>query len=141
MDKEDPYNLGPIGCLGVGGSNSLSKDTDLALAVGTKLGDFTTGSWGNFHNPDFKLISINTTRFDVTKHLASPVVSDAKLGLNELSKILDDWRAPDSWYQRGVKEAKEWDQYVESESGPTNQELPSYAHAVGAVYRLSLIHI
>ena len=135
MDKEDPYNLGPIGCLGVGGSNSLSKDTDLALAVGTKLGDFTTGSWGNFHNPDFKLISINTTRFDVTKHLASPVVSDAKLGLNELSKILGDWRAPDSWYQRGVKEAKEWDQYVEKESGPTNQELPSYAHAVGAIYR------
>ena len=57
------------------------------------------------------------------------------MGLNELSKILGDWRAPDSWYQRGVKEAKEWDQYVEKESGPTNQELPSYAQAIGAVYR------
>ena len=135
MDKNDPYNIGPIGCLGVGSSNSLSNDTDLALAVGTKLGDFTTGSWSNFHNPDFKLISINTTRFDVTKHLATPIISDAKLGLNELSKILGEWKAADQWYQRGVKETKEWDKYVESESGPTNQELPTYAHAIGAVYR------
>ena len=30
---------------------------------------------------------------------------------------------------------KEWDAYVEKESAPTNQEIPSYAHAVGAVYR------
>ena len=48
MDKDDPYNIGPIGCLGVGSSNSLSKDTDVALAIGTKLGDFTTGSWSAF---------------------------------------------------------------------------------------------
>ena len=135
MDKDDPYNMGPIGCLGVGSSNSLSKDTDLALAIGTKLGDFTTGSWSNFHNSNFKLVSINTTRFDVTKHLATPVISDAKLGLESLSKALGDWRAPDQWFERGVKEVKEWNQYVEKESGPTNQEIPSYAHAVGAVYR------
>jgi 3D-(3,5/4)-trihydroxycyclohexane-1,2-dione acylhydrolase (decyclizing) len=135
MDKNDPYNMGPLGCLGVGSSNSLSKDADLAIAIGTKLGDFTTGSWTNFHNPNFKLVSINTTRFDVTKHLATPVISDAKLGLEAVSKALEGWRAPDEWYQRGVKEVKDWDQYVENESGPTNQEIPSYAHAVGAVYR------
>ena len=135
MDKDDPYYIGPIGCLGVGSSNSLSKDTDLALAIGTKLGDFTTGSWSNFHNPDFKLVSINAARFDVTKHRATPVVSDAKVGLRELTKKLDDWKAPANWYERARKEAKEWDQYVAKASGPTNQELPTYAHAVGAVYR------
>ena len=108
MDKDDPYYIGPIGCLGVGSANVLSKKTDLALAVGTKLGDFTTGSWTNFHNPDFKLISINAARFDVTKHRATPVVSDAKIGLLELSKALGDWKAPDHWYQQAVKETKEW---------------------------------
>ena len=108
MDKDDPYNIGPIGCIGVGSSNNLSKDTDLAIAIGTKLSDFTTGSWTNFHNPDFKLVSINTTRFDVTKHKAKPIISDAKLGLNELSKCLDSWRAPDVWFQRAYKESKEW---------------------------------
>ena len=135
MTKDDPYYIGAIGCLGEGSSNSLSKDTDLALAIGTKLGDFTTGSWSNFQNEDFKLVSINTARFDVTKHLATPVISDAKIGLLELSKALGDWRAPNNWYERSIDERKKWDSYVEKQSGPTNQELPSYAHAVGAVYR------
>jgi len=135
MDRDDPYYIGAIGALGVGSSNSLSKDTDLALAVGTKLGDFTTGSWANFENEDFKLVSINTTRFDVTKHRATPVISDAKVGFEELSKALGDWKAPSNWFDRAVKKRTEWDTYVDKESGPTNQELPSYAHAVGAVYR------
>ena len=135
MTKDDPYYIGAIGCLGEGSSNSLSKDTDLALAIGTKLGDFTTGSWSNFQNEDFKLVSINTARFDVTKHLATPVICDAKIGLLELSKALGDWRAPNNWYERSIDERKKWDSYVEKQSGPTNQELPSYAHAVGAVYR------
>ncbi len=135
MDREDPYYIGAIGCLGEGSSNSLSKDTDMALAIGTKLGDFTTGSWSNFHNPEFQLVSINTARFDVTKHRATPVISDAKIGLKQLSDALGDWKAPDNWYQRSIKERNEWDAYVENQSGPTNQELPSYAHAVGAIYR------
>ena len=135
MDRDDPYYIGAIGALGAGSSNSLSKDTDLALAVGTKLGDFTTGSWANFENEDFKLVSINTTRFDVTKHRATPVISDAKIGFQELSRALGDWRAPNIWFDRAVKERTEWNSYVDRESGPTNHELPSYAHAVGAIYR------
>ena len=135
MTHDDPYYISAIGCLGEGSSNSLSKDTDLALAVGTKLADFTTGSWTNFQNPDFNLVSINTARFDTTKHRATPVVSDAKVGLMKLSEALGDWKAPAKWYERAVDERNKWDTYVQKESGPTNQEIPSYAHAVGAVYR------
>ena len=75
MTHDDPYYISAVGCLGEGSSNNLSKDTDMALAIGTKLADFTTGSWTNFQNPDFKLVSINTARFDTTKHRALPVVS------------------------------------------------------------------
>ena len=135
MTHDDPYYISAIGCLGEGSSNSLSKDTDLALAVGTKLADFTTGSWTNFQNPEFNLVSINTSRFDTTKHRATPVVSDAKVGLMKLSEALGDWKAPATWYERAVDERNKWDTYVQKESGPTNQEIPSYAHAVGAVYR------
>ena len=135
MKKDDPYYISAIGCLGEGSSNNLATDTDLALAVGTKLGDFTTGSWTNFENENFQLVSINTSRFDTTKHRATPIVSDAKVGLNELSKALGDWKAPDNWYKRALEERNKWDAYVVKESGPTNQEVPSYAHAVGAVYR------
>ena len=137
MTRDDPYYISAIGALGEGSSNSLSKDTDLALAIGTKLADFTTGSWANFENPNFKLVSVNTARFDTTKHLATSVISDAKIGLQQISDALGDWRAPNTWYQRAIKERDEWDAYVEKQSGPTNQEEPSYAHAVGAVYRNS----
>ncbi len=135
MEKNNPYYISAIGCLGEGSSNSLSKETDLALAIGTKLADFTTGSWSNFNNPEFKLVSINTARFDTTKHLATPVVSDAKIGLEILSKALGDWQAPNDWYKFAIKKKDEWENYVNKFSGPTNQDTPSYAQAVGAVYR------
>jgi len=135
MSKDDPYYISAIGCLGEGSSNSLANDTDLALAIGTKLSDFTTGSWTNFQNNNFQLLSINTSRFDTVKHRAIPIVSDAKIGLQQLSKELGEWKAPDKWYKRAIEEKNRWESYISKESGPTNQELPSYAHAVGAIYR------
>ena len=135
MAKEDPYYIGGIGGLGEKSANNLSKETDLALAIGTKLADFTTGSWANFESDNFQLVSLNAARFDTVKHLATPIVSDAKIGLQQLSEALGDWKAPDNWYQKAVKERAEWEAHIEKQSGPTNQEEPSYAHAVGAVYR------
>jgi len=135
MTKDDPYYIGGIGGLGERSANNLSKDADLAIAIGTKLADFTTGSWANFESDNFQLVSLNTARFDTTKHLATPVIADAKVGLQQLSEALGDWKAPDSWYERSVKERTEWEAHVQKQSGPTNQEEPSYAHAVGAVYR------
>ena len=135
MTKDDPYYIGGIGGLGEKSANNLSKDTDLALAIGTKLADFTTGSWANFESEKFQLVSLNAARFDTVKHLATPIISDAKIGLQQLSEALGDWKAPEAWYQRAIKERTEWETHVQKQSGPTNQEEPSYAHAVGAVYR------
>ena len=135
MTKDNSHYIGGIGGLGERSANNLSKNTDLALAIGTKLADFTTGSWANFENTNFKLVSLNTARHDTTKHLATPVVSDAKIGLQQLSEALGDWKAPDVWYEHAIKERSEWETHVQKQSGPTNQEEPSYAHAVGAVYR------
>ena len=81
------------------------------------------------------MILLGSLLHDVTKHRATAVISDAKIGLKQLSNALDDWKAPDTWYQKSINERNEWNAYVEKKSGPTNQELPSYAHAVGAVYR------
>jgi len=137
MKKDHSHFLGPIGGLGGKAANNLAKETDLAIAVGTKLGDFTTGSWANFENPNFSLVSINVARFDASKHMAQSVIGDAKVVLNELSEALGEWRAPDNWYKKSRDELKSWNEYVDKESGPTNQKVPSYAHAVGAIYRNS----
>ena len=137
MKRDHSHFLGPIGGLGGKAANNFAKKTDLAIAVGTKLGDFTTGSWANFENPKFSLVSINVARFDANKHMSLSIVADAKVSLNELSLALGNWKASDDWYQKSRKELKSWNEYVDKESGPTNQKLPSYAHAVGAIYRNS----
>ena len=137
MKRDHSHFLGPIGGLGGKAANNLAKQTDLAIAVGTKLADFTTGSWANFENPDFSLVSVNVSRFDASKHLAQSVIGDAKVSLQELSNALGDWKAPDEWHKKSRDELKNWNDYIDKESGPTNQELPSYAHAVGAIYRNS----
>tara|TARA_Y100001970_G_C14217325_1_gene850467 strand:- start:459 stop:2303 length:1845 start_codon:yes stop_codon:yes gene_type:complete len=137
MKKDHSHFLGVIGGLGGKAANNMAKKTDLAIAIGTKLGDFTTGSWANFENSSFKLISINTCRYDATKHLAQAVIGDAKVSLKELSMALGDWSADKNWNEKGRIELKNWNEYVDKESGPTNKKLPSYAHAVGAIYRNS----
>ena len=88
-------------------------------------------------NDNFQLVSINTSRFDTTKHRATPVVSDAKIGLIELSKVLGDWKAPNNWYKKAIEERKTWDDYVAKAKWTNKSRIPSYAHAVGAVYRNS----
>ena len=84
MKRDHSHYAGQIGGLGGKNTNSLAKQTDLAIAVGTKLADFTTGSWANFENENFKLVSINVSRFDANKHLAQAVIGDAKVSLDEL---------------------------------------------------------
>ncbi|MBC8399351.1 MAG: 3D-(3,5/4)-trihydroxycyclohexane-1,2-dione acylhydrolase (decyclizing), partial [Flavobacteriales bacterium] len=126
-----------IGGLGGKNTNSLAKQTDLAIAVGTKLSDFTTGSWANFENEKFKLVSINVSRFDANKHLAQAVVGDVKVSLNDLSQALGDWKAEDEWNKKSQIELKAWNEEVDKESAPTNQEIPSYVQVIGAVYRNS----
>ena len=55
----------------------------MVLAVGTRLQDFTTGSWTVFDH-DARIVGINAARFDATKHRALPVVGDAREAVAEL---------------------------------------------------------
>jgi len=137
MKRDHSHYAGQIGGLGGKNTNLLAKQTDLAIAVGTKLADFTTGSWANFENESFKLVSINVSRFDANKHLALAVVGDAKVSLDELSLALGDWKAGEEWNKKSQVELKSWNEYVDKESAPSNQEVPSYVQVIGAIYKNS----
>ena len=54
--------------------------------------------------------------------MAQAIVGDAKVSLIELSQALGSWKADDSWYKKSQIELKNWDAYVDKESGPTNQK-------------------
>lgn len=133
---DHPMNAGPIGIMGSSSANELAAEADVVLAIGTRLQDFTTGSWTLFP-PDARFIGINTARFDATKHQSLAVVGDAKATLEELGAALASWRAPTSWHEHGQALYAKWNAYIDQRSGPTNAELPSYAHVVGAVNRLA----
>jgi len=73
----------------------VAEKADLVLAVGTRLADFTTGSWALFKHPNARILSLNIAAYDTGKHLALPLVADARVGLAELSAALGNWRAGD----------------------------------------------
>jgi len=133
---DHPLNVGPIGIMGATSANELAAEADVIVAIGTRLQDFTTGSWTLFA-ADAHFIGINTARFDAHKHMSLPVVGDAKASLEELEKALGAWQAPESWRAKGAERYAAWNAYVDQRSGPTNAELPTYAHVVGAVNRLA----
>jgi 3D-(3,5/4)-trihydroxycyclohexane-1,2-dione acylhydrolase (decyclizing) len=131
MLATNPLNIGPIGVTGSNSANAIAAQADVILAVGTRLQDFTTGSWTAFAH-DAKLIALNAARHDAGKHLALPVVGDARLGLAALDVRLLEYRAPESWIGQAQAERAKWDGYVERNTAAGNGP-NSYAQAIGVI--------
>ncbi len=129
---DHPAHVGPIGILGSTSANALAAEADVVLAIGTRLMDFTTGSWTVFsHNA--RLIGINTARWDATKHRSLAVVGDARETVAELDAGLGDWKAPESWTSKARVLMREWDKLVDDYQKPTNAPVPTYAQVIARV--------
>ncbi len=72
-----PAHVGPIGVVGSTSANELAGEADVIIAIGTRLQDFTTGSWTVFSH-EARFVSINAARYDAVKHRALSVVGDAR---------------------------------------------------------------
>ncbi len=137
---DHPANVGPLGVTGSTSANALASDADVVIAVGTRLQDFTTGSWTVFGDEALRLVSVNAARFDTAKHLAVPVVGDAAATLEAMSEALAGHRAPEEWSDAARTLVAEWTTYIDEVTGPdahTVTGLPSYAQVIGVVNRLA----
>jgi 3D-(3,5/4)-trihydroxycyclohexane-1,2-dione acylhydrolase (decyclizing) len=132
---DNRLNLASIGVMGGNAGNRIAAEADLVIAIGTRLADMITGSWSVFRDPDVRYLSLNANRFDANKHMAHPVVGDARLSLSIIAKMLGDWTAPAAWGEKAAREKAEWDAIVDSRTSPTNQELPNYPQVIGAIQR------
>ncbi|PBB24537.1 3D-(3,5/4)-trihydroxycyclohexane-1,2-dione acylhydrolase (decyclizing) [Mesorhizobium sp. WSM4307] len=132
VSHDHPAHVGPIGIVGSTSANALAAQADVVLAVGTRLMDFTTGSWSAFA-PDAKFVSINAARWDATKHRALPVVGDALETLRELDDTLGAWQADPEWTSKGRAEFAKWNAMLDTFQKPTNDPVPTYAQVVGVV--------
>ncbi|MCG7586724.1 3D-(3,5/4)-trihydroxycyclohexane-1,2-dione acylhydrolase (decyclizing) [Photobacterium sp. OFAV2-7] len=135
MLQDNPLNAGPIGVTGSDSANYMAAHADVVVAIGTRLQDFTTGSWTVFRNQDMKLISVNVARFDAVKHMSYPVLGDAKACMTKLSVLLGDWRSEQEWADTAKAQADEWKAVVHRRTHPQEGDLlpsmSSYAEVIG----------
>ncbi|MFV1529479.1 MULTISPECIES: 3D-(3,5/4)-trihydroxycyclohexane-1,2-dione acylhydrolase (decyclizing) [unclassified Phaeobacter] len=130
-----PLNIGPIGVTGSDSANAIAAEADVILAVGTRLQDFTTGSWTAFAQ-DAQFISINAARHDAGKHCALPVVGDAQRALLDLGSACQGYSAPQDWVVRAQEERRSWVAYVADNISYGDNRPNSYAQAIGVVNAL-----
>lgn len=133
---ENPMNVGSVGVTGGSACNELLKEADLIIAIGTRLGDFITGSRTLF-NSEATLLSINVCAYDSIKHRALSLVGDAKLTLNTLMKYCTAIKTSNDWQQRVSILRNEWLIAVDEASRDKGTLLPSDGEVVGAVNRSS----
>jgi 3D-(3,5/4)-trihydroxycyclohexane-1,2-dione acylhydrolase (decyclizing) len=138
LPSTHPMNLGAIGVTGTGAANALAAEADVVLAIGTRLQDFTTGSWSLFQGAGRRIIGINTQPFDAGKHNAQPLLADARAALSELGAALGDWLAPTAWREQAAQHKARWTAEVAAYTDAPAEDanaLPSDAQVIGAVQR------
>ena len=104
-----PYNLGGVGVTGNLAANTIAKEADVIIGVGTRFSDFTTGSKSLFRS-DVKVVTINTDRFDAYKLDAVKCVADAKKAVCALYEALEarGYKAP--WTTEITDAKAAWDE-------------------------------
>ncbi|CZT33711.1 3D-(3,5/4)-trihydroxycyclohexane-1,2-dione acylhydrolase (decyclizing) [Rhizobium sp. 9140] len=135
LPDSHPLNMGSVGVTGTSAANTLAEEADLVLAVGTRLQDFTTGSWALFKNEGLKIVGLNVQSFDAAKHESLPLVCDAATGLAELSADLGAYHAGSAWGEKAGRLKTEWQLAADAALAATNVALPSDAQVIGAVMR------
>jgi 3D-(3,5/4)-trihydroxycyclohexane-1,2-dione acylhydrolase (decyclizing) len=119
---DDPHNLSGIGTTGALAANRLAKDADLIIALGTRLGDFTTCSKWLFQNPDCRVLGINVAAFDAYKMNSEPIIADAKLATAAITEALAATGYRSAWGETIQKERAIWQGKVDALYGQSEAE-------------------
>jgi len=128
-----PQNAGPIGAIGGLAANTLARDADLIVAVGTRLGDFVTASKTAFQHEGVQVVGLNVVPMDAAKLGALSLVADARLGLAALQDALSSFHV-DAAYMHEAGELKaRWDAAVDAQRADTGSTPPSQGSVIGRV--------
>ena len=108
-----PLNMGGVGVTGTLAANEISHQSDLVIAVGTRLNDFNTASKWNFHNPQVELLSINVSNFDAYKMDSVPLLADAREALEAIAEILSVQGYQSKWGEEAKAFRDQWTHEVD----------------------------
>ncbi|MGH0498979.1 3D-(3,5/4)-trihydroxycyclohexane-1,2-dione acylhydrolase (decyclizing) [Bacillus wiedmannii] len=106
IESSHPYNLGGIGVTGNLAANTIAKEADLVIGIGTRFTDFTTASKQLFQNQEVEFLNINISEFHANKLDALKMIADAK---EALLALIDELQAIEyrSSYTVEITDAKE----------------------------------
>ena len=94
---DHPQSVGAIGATGASAANRIARDADLVIVIGSRLGDFTTGSKTTFAADGVRFIALNVAELDAHKHGAVALVGDARVAIEELRATLGSWKVAASY--------------------------------------------
>jgi len=137
LPYDNALNLGAIGATGTQGANEISKKADLVIGIGTRYSDFTTASKTAFQQKNVNFININICEFDAFKHSALALTGDAKVILQELKEIADNYKVNNTYRDQVAKYNNNWDLKVTAAYTPEGEGLPSQSEVIGAVNEFS----
>ncbi|KOS28079.1 3D-(3,5/4)-trihydroxycyclohexane-1,2-dione hydrolase [Bacillus anthracis] len=145
IESNHPYNLGGIGVTGNVAANTIAKEADLIIGIGTRFTDFTTASKQLFQNEEVEFLNINISEFHANKLDALKVIADAK---EALLALIDELQEIDyqSSYTVEIADAKDaWEtelsrlhnirftcqDFTPEVEGHFNENLNEYVDALG----------
>src|SRR6476661_2261135 len=108
VTKDEWWQVGGVGLEGNFASNTLVKQADLVLSVGTRLTDFATGSQSIFEHDNVKFAALNVVDADTRKQGATGILADARLGLEALAQALEGHSTSEAWQDTVQTEKALW---------------------------------
>jgi 3D-(3,5/4)-trihydroxycyclohexane-1,2-dione acylhydrolase (decyclizing) len=127
--------LGGLGVTGTQAAYEAASRADVVLCVGTRLADFATGSHSIFAEAGVRFVGLNVNAADAYKLGATPLVADARLGLEALTNALADsgWGTSDEYRDEIAAYARAWSKTLAEDLEPRAGEIMSQGQALSAI--------
>src|SRR5258706_8585595 len=134
---DHPLCVGAVGATGTVAANTLAREADVVLGIGTRYSDFTTASRTGFAAPGVRFVSLNRAALDAAKQAGVSVVADARVALESLNEALAGWGTDADYRDRAHSLAQQWDETVERAYHLGHSPLPAQSEVIGAVNDVS----
>jgi 3D-(3,5/4)-trihydroxycyclohexane-1,2-dione acylhydrolase (decyclizing) len=133
LPYDHPLALGAVGATGTTAANTIAREADVVLGIGTRYSDFTTASRSVFADPDVRFVNLNVASLDGHKQAGLPLVGDAREGLRALTQALAGHQTDGDYRERVRSLAADWDGTVERAYHLGHGPLPAQSEVIGAV--------
>ncbi|MBC2906126.1 3D-(3,5/4)-trihydroxycyclohexane-1,2-dione acylhydrolase (decyclizing) [Streptomyces cupreus] len=113
---DHPQDVGGIGHTGTATADELARTADLVIGVGTRYTDFTTASGTLFQQRGVRFLNLNIAPFDGHKLAGTPLIADARTGLEELTTRLEmhGHRVAPSYVAEYTEDKAVWEHRVDA---------------------------